>query len=299
MIFSALFPRSARMSAPGYCLPDLLASMVVLGIVTSACVKLTMNCSQTLVNAQHEDRRTAILLKSEILAGDSARAYDTSAWNIGLRVHKHAKIRFSDGALNPVMQGNQTLRPKSGTDALTSAALVTKHSILLVNSSRHGSRLRATACPRWQPLVATPAYKSFLGLLPDGFIELIADQRISSLQQCRTLSFSFNRSMIAGTSSPEALLSIRALVPISHIHTLYVDRRGQLRLISHQGQRNIENQPLLEGLDKFTVKQWRASLHPLSGISLLIGTSPREAVNVSFASRLSRVPSFNFLLNRP
>ena len=92
---------------------------------------------------------------------------------------------------------------------------------------------------------------------------------------------------------------VRQLIPVRRHYTLYTDLSRQLRWLSHRGEANVENQPLLSGIAALRLRLvplLNGKILQLSGEIEAVGGQPRR---FSLMHRLGRFDHLNLLLNRP
>jgi hypothetical protein len=87
-----------------------------------------------------------------------------------------------------------------------------------------------------------------------------------------------------------------AIVPIEELYTLYVDTEHRLRYLGHRGADNIENQPLLPGVEALNLspdervpRGVRARFKPLKQPEWMLQAG----------AHLAPASPFTFALNRP
>ncbi len=287
------------MNHAGFTLFEVLVALLLGSIISLCSLKLVTSLSTAYYASLRESEHAAAIIRTELLLADSVAAQDTNPFPVGFRIHKRARISTPDGRANPVVQAPVLLRPLAGTDAVTSTSFETTQALKVLAVAEQGPNLRVTACPRWKPLDASTRIRNFLAVSPAGYFELTSLLPISKLAKCTELSLRSEPSLITRRPRPGDLSEVRVLIPIRYIHSLYVGRSGELRLLSHVGNRNIENQPILRGLKRLSLRAWITPGFPGVGVQASLGSRRKELISSSYVPRLGRQSPLNFLLNRP
>ena len=287
------------MRQAGFSLIEVLISLLLGATISVGAVSLIQTLSLAYAQATRESERSATLLRTHLHLADTVSSLDSSPFPVGIRIHKRAQIKSVDGEANAVLRGDSLHRPLAGSDAVTSAVLVPSQAVSARGASLQGNSLRVTICPRWLALHSEKGYRGFLALTSTGHFEVVPNKPVKSLTQCSEARFSSTASLITHTARAPDLGEVRTLVPIQSIQTLYLDRGFNLRLLSHVGNRNIENQPIATGLKRFGLENWKVVEHALTGLQAELGTNRREQRSSAYPTQLARVQNLNFILNRP
>ena len=213
------------------------------------------------------------------------------------RIHRNNNIRHTDNSSNQIMHAAGNRVPAVGSDALTSLAIATLNTHDVVELTLEANQLLAIACPRFENGFNGERFRSFLGISIDGMTELRGSTRsVRQMRPCREFTLtSVSKSMLLDQA--DSLANIRVIIPIERQTTVYLDHGAEVRLLTHDGKRNIANQPMFS-----KVSSMHFSLQPAvdNSIFLLSGSirfpSKRE-YRVRTATQLGRSKHYNFLLN--
>lgn len=256
------------------------------------------------VEAYRMLRKTEIvesaLFRTEKLLHSSVFDSDSAAWAPALRIHKNGRIQYADGSANPVMAGTAALRPLPTSDALTSASFDPEHAFIIRSAHLQGRVLSVTACPRFKSSTRGSRAHSLLALGAEQSFELTSQEReLTFGSACQALRLRSTKSMLTGTASLLDLRLARVLVPIVHLRTLYIDRRGELHHLAHRGFENIENQPLLRGLKQLHLAHTITAPWKILALRGEIRDQQNQTLEFEALSSLARRAIYNFSLNRP
>ena len=212
-------------------------------------------------------------------------------------IHRSGAIHYKNDSLNTVSKRTDNLRPTENSDAITSIRISAKNSFKIISRKKVGNLVEFTACPIFNLESLTQEIKAVIALSPSGFAELVgSSSRLDTHKNCRMFTLSPVVSMSTAAVSIEQALSSSALIPIIAHYTLYVDSSSQLRYLSHLGEQNIENQPLIKNINKVSLvlTQHNGSFHLLK-VQIAAGSSIPLEFNLS--NHLSRKHFSETLLN--
>lgn len=289
MMTERAFSTLELLTALGICLPLLAALSVGLTSEIDAYRAL---------RKQHAEEST--LLRVEELLQHAALDGDSAPWAPAHRIHRNGRVSLYDGTPNNIMSAAAARRPLAGSDAITSASYDLEHSLSVRTAHLQGSVLRVTACPRYRAASTPRKAASLLGLSADGAFEVLPREReITPGSGCRTLRLRAAKSMLTPAASLLDLRLIRLLVPIIRLRTLYIDRDGQLRHLSHRGSENSENQPVLSGME--TMRLRISNIAPWNILALHASVRSKSGGEIDFwlLPSFARASALNFSLNRP
>ncbi len=247
------------------------------------------------VRVQEESQATFNYLRTRALVSGVMRGLDSHRLRIFPRVHKHGVIRFTDGSANPVMKSNSHTFPDSNSDAITSLEL-NLHSKLLVTACQMNSNVAEfSACIDPNTNFTNSSTETYLGVGLQGFQELTG--LASGSGTCRTLSLSASKSMSVIAPTGAAPCDSLLIVPILRHYTLYVDSEENLRFLSHRGDNNVENQPLLLKIGQLNFEAQLHFANSIYGLKVMLTAPHQRQFKWSAVHHLARIDRFNLLLN--
>ena len=255
--------------------------------------------SSCYLRARREYQNQYVYLKTTNLLQKFMHGLDSHPFAIPPRIHSGGGISLLNGDLNPAVFSPAGL-PAENSDSISAIALeiTATHSVL--RAERRGWFVTFYACPRFGRKLAGGEFKTFAGVGPDGFVEFKGDYTPHA-GNADCLDFELMPSDSMSMPSPAAgqAESVKDIVPILRHQTLYADQRRQLRLLSHRGDENAENQPLLYGVQSLDLQLEQAfsgEIYCLRGEVEFVGGKKRT---FAFVHNIGRRAFYNFLLNRP
>lgn len=263
----------------------LLGSVILAALVSALRVSVSLHGKS---RAVYGDTSTELRLRG--IVRSIASDIDLHRFEILPRIQS-GMLRFVSGEANPAGQ----ISPDS--NALTYLSLDVSRTQRIIWRRTGGAATIYYACSRFGNKMSPGDYSGYLGIGIAGFIELDGSAGRADDGVCRQFRLSAQRSMLFAQSE-EVEAAITQLVPIRNLYTYYLNTKRELRYLGHRAGRNIENQPLLEGISML-----RFSLQELiPGEIFALGLDARTLRGDQFAygwpHSLGREPFFNFLLNR-
>ncbi len=221
------------------------------------------------------------------------------------RVHKNSQITFNDGTLNPVSLRTDSLKPDPSSDAITYSSIenIKQLTIKKIDTSVYPNIV--FTCPKFNlskiPNNTYESYVEFIGLTTAGSFNLSGVVSKWDTDACKkgykiSLS-SYSKSMISELCTEQAFPFLISLLPIKKTYTVYLDVTGRLRYLSHLGEINNENQPLLEGIKKINFNLKKGINKNLHSIEYKIFFPNNRFFNGSTFNQLSRNSYLNLILN--
>lgn len=162
------------------------------------------------------------------------------------KIHPLGKVTFSDNSEN-IISTHKTLSPKPNSKAISSAKILFKELMSVKESQNFVDGVSILTCFTNQILkqsFSAKDIKSYLAITSDGAVELVGSL-VKKDNSCYEGILAKNRSIIF--EQPK-FLTIKYLVPIRSISTIYLSKENELRFLGHSGENNIENQPILKDL---------------------------------------------------
>lgn len=237
-------------------------------------------------------RRVESLLEAELTK--FTRDYDSHPLLLPPIVHAPGSIQFVDGAFNPVMQGDSAhTRPHPRSEAISFLVLAWRDA-LTPTSAQSG---RTQFCSRYSESLSLSQGQTLLALGIDGMWQVaIHTLDPAGSVGCYYLGLSSTDGIFLAGLPREARHTVRLIIPIVEEYTLYLSSDGELRYLGHRGKENIENQPIVSGLDSFHPVLLPP---PLSGVTALALESTVKAHVVrSYAiNHFSKTPYVDLVIN--
>ncbi len=174
-------------------------------------------------------------------------------------IHPAGQIRLADSSLNIVHYGNIKLQPAPESMVLSNISLDFIQGLKIENCSVSGKKYQGKACLKTSD--SLQSHKSYLLYSLDGYQE--AAGTFSGNGKCRDFSLEATDGIYFRSINNLKSCNLIYLIPIKAIQSLYISKQGDLRLITHRGQDNPENQPLTRTFPdiKLTLKHEAGSLN--------------------------------------
>ncbi len=279
----------------------LIAALLAIPIVTGGAILIkTVAFSYLGLLSKGVQIQASTKMNSYLLT--IAKEYDQHRLQLGLRIHKNGGIRFADNSLNPISLRTDSLKPDTKSDAITSASIKILNTFTIEKADISASPFIFYGCPKFgksnQTLPASSV--GFIGISTDTTMEFIGSTTPwpgQSVPGCLIFSLTSTSGMLFKKVTPHTAAFIAAIIPIDRIYTIYIDSLGRLRYLGHEGNRNVENQPLAEGpiAAKLNLKTWPK--HPFTLITARYWPGTSDEITHFFPSHLGRESHLNFLLN--
>ncbi len=213
------------------------------------------------------------------------------------RAHAGGFITFADGSLNQVHALRNGRAPDTDTSSITYLSLDTARTLVRKATMSSGVHPTLKMCPRYDQPLTPEDYKSYLAVSGDGIFEVLAALKRAPPSNCWQATLSATRSMITNTTSP--IYNSDFLIPIREVYTYYKDQNGILRILSHKGDMNIENQPLLNSLGTISFEVEASGTLGLFQLSSKYSRPDTTPHSFTRTNTIGRNSYLSFALNRP
>lgn len=251
-----------------------------------------------------------LVARSHAILSSSMELLDTHRFNIPPRIHRLGRITYrgsetETGGPHAIMS-HKSLSP-SDNDAVTFMGLTLAHTraitkITTLDTTPNATTLQVNSCPRF---TTASSYRRFVLVTPHHLHEaILLEPAIIPFSGCSLLTLAVTRSVSLEPPPTVLANNIHALlVPIEHHFTLYVDKHRRLRLLNHYGGRTVENQPMLEGVERLELELTSlpgdvGAIHPnLYLLAARITPSKSKPQTIRISHAVEQRGHLNFLLN--
>lgn len=281
-----------KRSTTGFTTLEMLLALVLVSPILILMIINFKTALKTQLRLSLEQNRELTYLKTINLLSHSIENLDTHRFKIPPRIHLDNFITFSDGSPNQVMSNSSNSAPALYSDALTSLEVAINKTLSI--KAQLGAH-EFSACPRFLSQIELNN-KSFLGVSHHGLSEFTFTN-LRRNGDCYQLMLYPTKSM--SIASQAINWEPTFIIPIQHHYTLYVDKNSQLRLLSHLGVSNIENQPLLRGISRMQLKLRQHNSSDVFELAALIDFGTAHFREFNSFNHLARLELDNFLFNRP
>lgn len=271
----------------GFSLLEVLIGLLITTSVmasVSQVYQLLMKRYHPGLNEQYLLHRLTQLADSIVTAVDSHPLPDL------LKTHEMGKVLHTDGTEIVL---NQPMAPNS--NAITFGRLNFRDLVLNRKAaSGGGNTAMIEGCGVSLFLEEITDIKRFLSFSGDGYLESLGGfNKVSN--NCVAGAIYPSRGLIAslslGSLNPDNIALFVAplfIVPITELLTFYLDEAGTVRLLNHQGDRIIENQPLFNGALELSFKIHNLKAGLLPAIEVWVKTAQKREFTIFREARLVR-----------
>jgi prepilin-type N-terminal cleavage/methylation domain-containing protein len=289
------------MNKKGFSLLELLCA---LAITTPCLIALTFTAQKQIhlwITSKKQIESIKSTVKAQLTIDNVIETMDEHTLPVFPIIHKHSNIRYTDQHQNPIMQSSIKTRPNIESDALTYSKLDLASALIV----KTGSITEMQACLRFKHTWEHNKSHSLLALYNDKIVELkvirisLDNTEENLYGKCYRLYLSESRSMLTAPSINLNNKAPQLLIPILDLHTLYVDKHNQLRILSHVGNNNIENQPIVTNIEKIRFDKLMLMSNQIFCLKAIIYPKHGKSLVSVKCNILARSDLFNFALNRP
>jgi hypothetical protein len=215
-------------------------------------------------------------------------AADTHRFEMGIKISKGGAPSLFDGTPHSINRIRGTGAPRAGSDVLSVLVMASEHASRVTRSVAPGTQVGITACwSRERPEAAD--FRSYVATSPAGSFQFTGTVSPAG-RDCYELHGSPLRGMFFGWSPSRA--GYISVVPVRSEYSIFVDRSSQLRLVSHVGNRIIESQPLIRGIERLQLNAVSAA-ERVSGVHIAVKATGRPTIEWTHLYTLSRTSLWN------
>jgi hypothetical protein len=274
----------------GYSLIECICALGVVALITSGVVQLVhrsaaiLGETSSLLQERLAITKSAVVLSAALVADERSHLTGLVATTNG------SNPRTPSGKAHPASGVSGNSRPRSDSDVLTTIEISPRHRGRIIRSSFTADAISVDVCGAFD----IPAPNEFRSHLVAGLHGLC--QLTGSLQRTTNGCFNLSGRIVSGIISDNCPNnSLLEYLPIMRETSIYIDRTGELRLISHVGQRVLENQPIVRGLRALRIY----ALNPLRNSTIYrieIYSNTTRSHSFLIPSGLTREPIWNEIL---
>lgn len=278
----------------GFTILELLLSLVITSLI-SIILCYTLNTTiRTNLRLRQELKTLTALNTVDAHLQRVISDLDRHQLNILPRIHHQGTLNFTDLSPNPAYK-NSNHKPKAENDALSILALLPAKTLKIAKLEKHLQYFKIHACLSKDSKLGKP--RSFVAVSLEAFTELHGEYiKVSKSPDCYKLKLSHSKSMSLNGTADQARYA-RKLIPVKDHYTLYIDNNNELRYLSHVGAKNIENQPLVAGIEALHLTLQSLYEGRLPYLVAKIGISGGKSFDKYYPATLGKGKKYNFLLN--
>lgn len=233
------------LSSSGKSLLELLIATTIGLSILLALTTVLSGSVRRLLTLNHEMNKRYAALRLQSLTEQLASDFDTYALDLPVRIHHAGRITYVSGDENPL--GGSAYQPSPFSEAVTALRIAAHRTMRVIQTSEESTNaVTVLACSIF-PQSSYQSSASYVGITLEGATELLT-QSVSNAGRpgCFRLSLRTSNSMLVQAPSNLHPAYVRVMLPIESLYTYFIDISGNLRMVSHRGEANLENQPVLE-----------------------------------------------------
>lgn len=227
----------------GYSLIECLCSLCIVGLLTAGIAHTVHRSSAILGATSKALEQRFSLTKAGIVLSAALAAHERTHLPDVVTLTTGSQPRTRYGGTHPVGSLRGNTRPRTNSTILSILELEPRFRGRIVRSSFTDHSVSLYVCGGGD-IPGPNTFRSHIAIGLVGLCQLTGSPTRRS-NGCFELSGRAVEGLVSNSCLPNSLLEY---APISRELSLYIDVTGELRLISHVGQRIIENQPIVRGL---------------------------------------------------
>jgi hypothetical protein len=227
----------------GYSLLECICSLCIVALITSGVAQLVHRATAVLGTTSDNLEERFALTKSALVIKAALAAHERSHLPGLVTITNGSNPLTSSGGAHPVSSLSGNTGPRSASSIVSIIEVAPRHRGRIIKSSFSADSISVDVCGGVE-IPAPNAFRSHLALGIQGLCQLTgAPERLNG--GCFTLTGKAVSGLVSKACETNSLLEY---LPVTRELSIYIDRTGELRLISHVGARIIENQPIVRGL---------------------------------------------------
>lgn len=234
----------------GFSLIECLVALALTGLVTLLSSHLVARVAQVFTIRLSQLEQRAVAIKTALILTGVAATSERSHLPGLLTITSGASLTLPHGGKHPVSGLSGTSQPRSESDIISAIEVDPRYRARIISSSfTNADVIKIEAC-ELSSRFTTSRFRSYLALGTQGICQFTGEV-ISTGASCVIIDARTVSGLTRSTPCPSA--SLLELLPVERELSVFVDRAGELRLVSHVGMKIIENQPIARGLRSITI----------------------------------------------
>jgi len=227
----------------GYSLLECICSLCIVALLTASMTQLAHRAGTILsTTATALDQRFSIA-KTGLTISAALSALERTHLSGVITTTSGSQPTTPFGTPHPAQGLSGTSRPRADSAILSAIEVEPRYRGRITQSTFSADSITVEVCGAPE-LPDANTFRSHLAIGLHSTCQ-ITGTPTPTINGCFTLSGKNIQGLIANTCPAHSLLEY---IPVLREFSLFIDRTGELRLISHVGTRIIENQPIVRGL---------------------------------------------------
>jgi hypothetical protein len=276
----------------GFSILECLVALAITGLITLVSAQLVARLTHVFTSRLSQLEQRATATKTALILTGVVATSERSHIPELLTITSGTSLTLPHGGKHPVAGLSGTSQPRSESDIISAIEVDPRYRARIISSSFSGTdTARIEAC-ELASRFTTSRFRSYLTLGTQGLCQFTGEVQATGTG-CVTIDARALSGLIRSTPCPRA--SLLELLPVEREFSVFVDRTGELRLVSHVGMRIIENQPIARGLRSTTLSTFSDSTGAVFYDLLVTPTSSRST-RFLLEAHLARRGLFNEML---
>jgi hypothetical protein len=227
----------------GYSLLECICSLCIVGLLTASIAHLVHRTSTVLGTTATAIEQRLALTKTSLVLSAALAVHERTHIPEVVTITQGPQPSTRYGGPHPVgaLKGNS--RPRSSSAIVSILELEPRFRGRITRSAFTAQEVSLHVCGGTE-VPGANTFRSHVAVGLAGLCQLTGTVERAT-GGCFTLTGSTVQGLLSNSCPPGSLLEY---IPVNRELSLYIDATGELRLISHVGQRIIENQPIVRGL---------------------------------------------------
>lgn len=234
----------------GFSLLECLVGLALTGVVTLVGAQLVGRMTRVFSLRLSQLEQRAVATKAALIFTGLVATSERSHISGLISVTSGSSLMLPHGGRHPLAGLSGTSQPRAESDIASAIEIDPRYRARIVSSSfTNADTVRIEAC-ELASRFTTGRFRSYLTLGNQGVCQFTGEPQFTRTG-CVTIDARALSGLIRDTPCPRG--SLLELLPVEREFSVFVDRTGELRLVSHVGMRIIENQPIARGLRSTTL----------------------------------------------
>jgi prepilin-type N-terminal cleavage/methylation domain-containing protein len=227
----------------GYSLLECICSLSIVALLAAGVAQIVHRSTTVLGATSDNLEERFALTKSALVIRAALAAHERSHLPGLVSITNGSNPTTSYGGRHPVSSLSGNTSPRSASSIVSIVEVSPRHRGRIIKSSFSADTISVDVCGGVE--IPTPnEFRSHIVVGIQGLCQLTGTPEPLN-NGCFTITGRVVTGIVSQTCQTNALLEY---LPVTRELSIYIDRTGELRLISHVGSRIIENQPIVRSL---------------------------------------------------
>jgi hypothetical protein len=240
----------------GYSLIECLCGICLVGMLSAVTTRFIQQASTILQETTSTIESRISLTKAALTVSAQLSALERSHLPGTVAISSGTTIRAPHGGAHPVAGVGASSQPRAESDIISVIEVDPRYRGRIRQSKYSESSIEVEVCGSPE-LPASTQFKSHLVVGLAGICQITGNPTPTP-SGCFVVSGAVVQGLFHGSPScPRS--SLLEYLPVAREFSVYIDKTGELRLVSHVGTHILENQPMTRGLRSLRVTPFRST----------------------------------------